>query len=180
MREHASFADLMDHLAGRPDARVAAHLEACPACAEAAAAAARVIAAGRRAATAPAPTKRALKRAGRIFRDARRAEAPGLLELVFDSFLKPVAAVRSGAAAARFLRYEGDVTVEIEVREGVRGRDLRGQLTPKGYAKEVTLVAGRVRRRARVEPDGTFVLRAVPRGEAELRIGPARVAHLDL
>jgi anti-sigma factor RsiW len=172
----------MDHLAGRKDARVAAHLEACPACAEAAAAAARLLAAGRRAAAAPVPTKRALARAERIFRDARAARAPSLLELVFDSFLKPVtaAAVRSGAVAARFLRFAGDVTVELEVREGARGRDVRGQLTPRDYAQEVTLRAGKVGRRAKVEPDGTFVLRAVPRGEVEIRIGSVRIANLDL
>jgi anti-sigma factor RsiW len=174
MRDHPDFAALADHLAGREDAAVAAHLKGCAACAQAAAAVARLLAAGRRAASAPLPSRRALRLALKAF---RAPKAPSLLELVFDSFRKPATAqaIRAGALETRFLRFSGEATVEIEVREGARGTEIRGQVTPKEYAPEVTLVAGKVRRRAKVAPDGTFVLRSVPRGAAEIRLGGARI-----
>ena len=174
MREHPEFAALLDHLAGRVDEQVVAHLAQCSACAAAAQKAARLLEAGRKAVAEPEPSRRALRLAMQAFRGEK---GPSLLKLVFDSFLKPATAqaIRSGALTARFLRFSGDVGMEIEIREGARGTEVRGQLTPKDYAPEVTLVAGKARRRAKVAADGTFVLRNVPRKAVEIRVGSARV-----
>jgi hypothetical protein len=175
MREkHPDFAALLDHLAGREDPDVATHLGACAACAKAAKAAGQLLAAGRRAAAEPPPSRRALRLAMKAFRAPKTSS---LLELLFDSFLKPAAAqaIRAGALSSRFLRFGGEVTVELEVREGARGADVRGQLTPKDYAGEVRLESGKVRRRARVAADGTFVLRSVPRKPVEITVGASRI-----
>lgn len=174
MREHPDFTTLLDHLAGRADAAIVAHLAECPACAAAAQKAARLLEAGRRAVLEPKPSRRALKLAMQAFRGER---PPSFLQLVFDSFLKPATAdaIRAGALTSRFLRFTGDVNMEIEVREGASGADLRGQLTPADFAKEVTLLAGKGRRRAKVAADGTFVLKNVPRKTVEIRVGNARV-----
>ncbi len=174
MQEHPEFAALLDHLAGRADEQVVAHLAQCPACAAAAQKAARLLDAGRRAAKEGKPSRRAIRLAMLAFRGEK---APFLLQLVFDSFRTPATAegIRSGALTSRFLRFSGDVNVEIEVREGAGGADVRGQLLPADYAREVTLLAGKTRRRSKVDADGTFVLRKVPRKAVELRVGIARI-----
>lgn len=174
MREHPGFGALLDHVAGREDAQIVAHIKGCSACAAAARKAARLLEAGRRAMAEPKPSRRALSLAMKAFRGE---QAPSLLKLVFDSFLKPATAeaLRAQALAARFVKFSGEVTVEMEVREGARGAEVRGQLTPADYAPEVTLVAGKVLRRAKVAADGTFVLRGVPRKAVEFRIGAARI-----
>jgi hypothetical protein len=107
----------------------------------------------------------------------RGETGPSFLQLVFDSFLKPATAdaIRAGALTSRFLRFSGDVELEIEVREGASGAELRGQLTPADYATEVMVTAGKARRRAKVQADGTFVLRNVPRKTVEIRVGNSRV-----
>jgi len=173
MREHPDQADLLDHLAGRADEAVVAHLAQCAACAAAAQKAARLLEAGRRAAAAPKPSRRAFRIAMQAFRGEK---APAFLQLVFDSFLKTATAhaIRSGALTSRFLRFTGDVDMEIEVKEGARGAEVRGQLRPANCAGEVTLLAGKTRRRAKVGADGTFVLRNVPRKTVEIRVGTAR------
>ncbi len=174
MREHPEFAALLDHLAGRLDEQVVAHLAQCSACAARAQKAARLLEAGRKAVMEPKPSRRALRLAMQAFRGEKAAS---FLQLVFDSFLKPATAqaIRSGALTARFLRFSGDVNVEIEVREGAGGAEVRGQIAPADYANEVTLLAGKVRRRAKVLADGTFVLRRVPRKAVEIRVGTARI-----
>ena len=175
---HVAFAALLDHLAGRTAPQVAAHLEACPACAVRAADARRLLAAGRRAAAAPAPSRRALRRARAIFREAHAPPQVSLLRLVLDSLTRPAPALRrAGAKATRFLRYEGAVTVELQLTPtATRQRiDLHGQLTPADFAGEVVLEAGRVRRTVPVTADGTFVVRGVPKRDVELRIGTARI-----
>jgi len=131
---------------------------------------------------APKPSKRALSRALRIFRDHHRPDRPGLLHLVLDSLLRPVPAVRSTAATPpRYLRYDGQITVELQLTAGSRGIDLHGQLTPPDYAREVEVCAGdRVLRRARVGVQGHFEMTNLPRREVEVRIGEARIGRLRL
>lgn len=172
--EHPDLATLLDHLAGRADEQVVAHLAQCSACAAVAQRAARLLEAGRRAAAEPKPSRRALRLAMQAFRGEK---GPSLLKLVFDSFLTPATAegIRSGALTSRFLRFSGDINVEIEVREGAGGAEVRGQLLPPDCAKVVTLLAGKVLRRAKVSADGTFVLRRVPRKAVEIRVGNARI-----
>jgi len=138
----------------------------------------RLLAAGRRALASAPPGRRAMARAMRIFREATKPRA-SLLRLVLDSLLAPAPALRASAATGRFLRFEGAVTVELQLAPAARGIDLRGQLTPAGYAAEV-VVAGKRRRRARVAPDGSFVMRGVPRGTVTLEVGPSRFAGLTL
>jgi len=178
---HATLAALLDHLARGPDSQVEEHVATCARCAAEADRARRLLAAGRRAAAAPMPPQRVLRKALLAFRGARRADAPSYLALVLDSLLRPAPALRAaGAQTSRFLRYEGDLVVEIEVTPGTGGTELRGQLTPPDYADEVTLVCGRVTRRAAVGPEGTFVLRRVPRRAVEMRIGKSRITGLEL
>jgi hypothetical protein len=174
MREHPDYGAILDHLAGRTDETVVAHLAQCAACAAAAQKAARLLEAGRRAVAEPKPSRRALKLALQAFRGET---GPSFLQLVFDSFMKPATAegIRSGALTSRFLRFTGDVNVEIEVKEGASGAEIRGQLTPANHAPEVVLTAGKVRRRAKVNADGTFVLRNVPKKTVEIRVGTSRV-----
>ncbi len=160
-------AAILDGLLGRGPRVPGAHEEA-----------ERLLAAGRRALASAPPGRRAMARARRIFVDAARPRA-SLLRLVLDSMLAPAAALRASTAPGRFLRFEGAVTVELHLTPAARGIDLRGQLTPAGYAAEV-VVAGRRRRRARVAPDGGFVMRAVPRGTVTLEIGPSRFEGLSL
>jgi hypothetical protein len=173
-REHPDFAALLDHVAGREDQEVAVHILGCPKCSEAAAKARRLLEAGRRAAAEPKPSRRAMRLAIQAFRGEA---APSFLQLVFDSFLRPATAeaIRAGALSSRFLRFSGDVTMEVEVKEGARGTaEIRGQLTPPDFAKEVTAISGKTRRRAKVLADGTFLLRNVPRRTVELRVGNTR------
>jgi anti-sigma factor RsiW len=173
MQEHPDHGALLDHLAGREDKEVAVHLLGCARCQAEAARARRLIDAGRRAAAEPKPSSRAVKLGMQAFRGEK---APSFLQLVFDSFLKPATAegIRSGALASRFLRFSGEVQVELEVKEGGGGAEVRGQLTPPDYAPEVTVIAGKTRRRAKVAADGTFVLKNVPRKTVEFRVGSVR------
>ncbi len=180
---HVSFAQMLDHLAGFERAQVSRHLQDCPACAARAERVASLLAAGRRALRAPRLSHKARKRAARIFREHRPAASqPSVLQLVLDSLLRPAPALRATAAATptRFLRYEGLATVELQVTP-VRGRvELRGQVTPADFAVEALLVAGGKTRRGKVAADGTFLWRAVPHGEVEIRIGTVRITGLDL
>jgi anti-sigma factor RsiW len=179
---HVSFAMMFEHLAGSERAQVSRHLQDCPACAARAERVASLLAAGRRALRAPRPSRKALKRAARIFREHRSASQPSILQLVLDSLLRPAPALRTAATASptRFLRYEGVATVELQVTP-VRGRvELRGQVTPPDFAAEALLVSGAKKRRGKVAADGTFLWRAVPHGEVEIRIGTVRITGLDL
>jgi hypothetical protein len=174
MREHPEYGAILDHLAGREDKEVALHILGCAECQAAAAKARRLLDAGRRALAEPKPSRRAMKLAMQAFRGET---GPSFLQLVFDSFMKPATAeaIRSGALTSRYLRFTGDVNMEIEVREGASGAEIRGQLTPANYAPEVVLTAGKARRRAKVAADGTFVLRNVPKKTVEIRVGNSRV-----
>jgi hypothetical protein len=178
---HADFTLILDSLAGRGQRWVVGHLETCSSCAARAERAARLLAAGRRAVSAPKLSKRAMKRALRVFRQHLASQQPGALRLVLDSLLRPAPALRATTASpARFLRYEGAATVELQVTPAARGVEVRGQVTPAGHADEVILRVGRTRRRGSVAKDGTFVLRNVPRGEVEIRVGPTRITGLSL
>ena len=180
-QRHVTFLALMDHCSGRTDPAVDAHTGSCARCTAVATEARRIVEAGRRAAAAPRLTRRGLQRALAVFREAQTKRRPSLLGLVFDSLASPAPALRSHAPALnRFLRFEGEVAVEIEVSAAARGVDLRGQLTPPDFCAEVVVAAGKVSRRARVAPDGTFVLRAVPRRKIDLTLGTSRIAELDL
>ncbi|HEX5137880.1 MAG TPA: hypothetical protein VFY93_12965 [Planctomycetota bacterium] len=173
MREHPEYALLLDHVAGREDPEVAVHILGCAECSAAAAQARRLVEAGRRAMAEGKPSRRAMKLAMQAFRGE---PAPSFLQLVFDSFLKPATAeaIRAGALSSRFLRFSGDVTVELEIREGGRGAEVRGQISPGNFAPEVVAISGKTRRRAKVGEDGTFVLRNLPRKTVEFRIGNTR------
>jgi hypothetical protein len=173
MREHPEYALLLDHVAGREDPDVAVHILGCATCSAAAAKARALLEAGRRAMAEPKPSRRAMKLAMQAFRGEA---APSFLQLVFDSFMKPATAeaIRAGALESRFLRFSGDVTLELEVKEGGRGAEIRGQLTPANYAPEVVAISGKTRRRAKVGADGTFALRNVPRKTVEIRVGSTR------
>ncbi|MHC4932803.1 MAG: hypothetical protein ACYTGV_11505, partial [Planctomycetota bacterium] len=157
------------------------HLETCSSCAARAERAARLLAAGRRALSAPKLSKKAMKRAVRVFRENLAPQQPATLRLVLDSLLRPAPALRATRASpARFLRYEGAATVELQVTPAARGVEVRGQVTPSGHADEVILRVGRASRRATVAEDGTFLLQRVPRGEVEIRVGPTRITGLTL
>jgi hypothetical protein len=121
-----------------------------------------------------------MARAMRIFREFARAR-PSVLRLVLDSLAgaAPVPALRARAARTRFLRFEGEVTVEVEVSVARRGLDVRGQVTPRGDAAEVRLRGRRVRRAA-VAADGTFVVRGVSPGPVVLEVGRLRTEGLVL
>lgn len=179
---HVSFAMMMDHLAGFERAQVSRHLRDCPACAARAERVASLLAAGRRALRAPRPSHKNLARAVRIFREHRSASQPSVLQLVLDSLLRPAPALRAAATAAptRFLRYEGPATVELQVTPAGGRVELRGQLTPHDFAAEALLLSGTKRRRGKVAADGTFLWRAVPHGEVEIRIGTVRITGLVL
>jgi anti-sigma factor RsiW len=174
MREHPEHGAILDHVAGHEDKEVALHLLGCAECQAAAAQARRLLDAGRRAMAEPKPSRRAMKLAIQAFRGET---GPSFLQLVFDSFMKPATAeaIRSGALTSRFLRFTGDVNMEIEIKEGASGAEVRGHLTPANFAPEVVITAGRARRRAKVQADGTFVFRNVPRKTVEIRVGNARV-----
>ncbi|MFQ5843949.1 MAG: hypothetical protein ACE5JG_03075 [Planctomycetota bacterium] len=177
--QHPDLPALLDLAAGR-EGPARAHLASCTRGGELGGGLRRLVAAGRRAAAAPRLSGRARRRALRVFREQVRP-APSLLRLVVDSWLRAAPALRAGARApARYLRFEGEVQVEIQVTAGARGRDLRGQLTPPDFAPEVVAVAGRTRRRAPVAGDGTFLLRGVPRRTVELQIGRASIRDLEL
>ena len=178
MTQHPAFAALLDLAAGRGTEPVRGHVAACAHCRRLHENVERLVAAGRRARPVSLST-RARRRVQRIFRDHFRPKV-SLLDLVLDSLWRPAPALRTAAAPARFLRFEGDVQVELEITPSRRGVDLRGQLTPAGYAREVLLTVAGKRRRARVAADGTFLLRGVPRREVQLEIGAARIEGLHL
>ncbi|MHC4222745.1 MAG: RNA polymerase sigma factor [Planctomycetota bacterium] len=179
--QHADFTLILDSLAGRGQRWVDGHLETCSSCAAQAEKAARLLAAGRRALSAPKLSKKAMKRAMRVFREHLAPQQPVALRLVLDSLLRPAPTLRATKASpTRFLRYEGAATVELQVTPAVRGVEVRGQVTPASHADEVVLRVGRTLRRGRVAKDGTFILRGVPRGEVEIRVGPTRITGLAL
>ncbi|MGQ0615218.1 MAG: hypothetical protein ACT4PV_15905 [Planctomycetaceae bacterium] len=174
---HLDFADLLEEAAGRGSAADSAHLASCARCREQLAGAERLLDAGRRAVASPAPSQRLLARAVRLFREA---DSPRL-RLAFDSFLHMAPALRSLAAAPpRFLRFEGAATVELQVSRTTRGFDVRGQVTPADFTKEVAFVAGPTVRRAKVESDGSFLLRRLARGCYRLEAGAAAFDALEL
>lgn len=172
MGMHLDFADLLDLAAGR--ATDDAHARACAACRARLAEARRIVEAGREALRAPAPGKRAMRLAMAAFRRAR-AEPRGAFRLAFDSFLEALPALRATAASSRFLRFEGEATLELEVREGARGTELRGQVTPPGFAPEVTVTQGGRSRSASLDAQGVFLVRGLRPGGIEMRLGEHRV-----
>ena len=104
---HVGFALLFEHAAGRSTPRVEEHLLACDTCAAEAARAQLLLDAGRRAADAPRPSRRLLRRATRIFREHGKVEdRPSLLRLVLDT----------GEPAAVDVGHAHDVTRSLRVR----------------------------------------------------------------
>lgn len=180
--ERISFARLLDHLAGRADAVVQKRIDRGAIPPDRIEAARRLLDAGRRALTAPTPSRRLRKRARRVFRDAREAEARrgGLLRCVLDNLLQPAPALRASAAVSRFLRFEGHRTVELQVTPRDRGVELRGQVTPPTGIDTATLRTDGRTRTAPVDEGGLFVFRRVRVGRIELDFGDARiVAELE-
>jgi len=180
MSMHVPFEDLLERAAGRTVRFDAAHLARCPHCRERVDAAHAIVAAGRRALAAPRPGRRAMARAVRAFRDGSAPPVPAF-RLVLDTLLRAAPALRSRASArSRFLRFEGPATLELQVTTEARAVELRGQITPKGFAKEVVLRGGRARRRTRIGADGTFLFRKAPRGVVRVTIGDAAIDRLEL
>ena len=137
----------------------------------------RLFLAGRRAIAAPQPSKKLMRRAMRVYRDARKQARPSTLRLVLDSLAAPAPALRAGTMKQdRFLRFEGDITVEIAVAARGSTLQIRGQVSPRNAAGFVTIGAKTVRVRA----DGTFVIRGVRRGPTEIIVGAARITGLTL
>lgn len=131
-----------------------------------------------RAVSAQAPVPRAwVRRAARLIRGKPRPFA-----LVFDSWFQSQPALRraSTAASPRFLRFEGPVTIDIEIAPGRRGATLLGQLDPVDAVREVGLEAGGRERRAKVGKDGTFRFGSVPPGRATLECGGTRLEDLPI
>jgi anti-sigma factor RsiW len=169
----------MDQLSGRESRATTTHLSACASCRARADESQRLLGAGRRALSVPALSSRAKKRAVALFRREQRPR-PGVLRLVLDTLLRPAPALRAPGTAARYLRFEGDVTVELQVSPQTRGVELRGQITPADAASEVIALSGKARRRARIEKDGTFVFRALPRRKMDLQVGAGFIRDLEL
>lgn len=179
---HPSLAALMDQLSGRESRATATHLSACASCRARADEARRLLLTGRRALSAPALGARGKRRAVALFRREQRPQA-GLLRLVLDTLLRPAPALRAAGAAgtaARYLRFEGDMTVELQVTPRNRGVELRGQITPADAASEVIARSAKARRRAPVQRDGTFVFRSLPLRRVDLRFGAGLIRDLEL
>jgi len=124
-------------------------------------------------AEAPAP-KRALRGAMRIFRADRqqRTSRPGLLRLVFDSWLEPAPAVRgAGGESSRFLRFDGACRLEIQVRSTARGVELFGQVDPSDAAREARAEYAAKDRRVPIDPVGSFHFPRLPHGPLRIWIG---------
>ena len=164
-----TFADILDHLAGREDPAVTRFLEIEP---EAAEAATRLLRATRQAGRAP-----------RLFRAEMRPATPTVLQLLFDSLATPAPALRDRPRPTlpRFLKYgTGEVSVEMQLERVGRGVELRGQVTPAGYAHAAELeLRGRVRS-APIDARGVFRFAALPRGRAGLSIGALRIEELEI
>lgn len=179
--DHLSLPALLDLLLGRGDEASAGHLQDCAHCSEQSAVARRLLAAGRGAVENHKPGRSAMARAMRAYREARAPAAPTLLRLVLDSLLRPAPALRTVAAPARFLRYEGPATIELQITPVAGGVELRGQITPADFALEVGVVtqSGRTLR-VQVAPDGTFLFARLRHGRVGIEAGPARIPDLTL
>ncbi|MGI5131992.1 hypothetical protein ACQEVB_34670 [Pseudonocardia sp. CA-107938] len=94
-----------------------------------------------------------------------------LAELVLDS-AEALTSVRSGTADVRVLSFEaGDVTVEVQVQEGPRGRELRG-LVDGTQVETVTVEFGAAEQLVvAVDEDGWFTAAPVVAGPVRLRLG---------
>lgn len=115
-----------------------------------------------------------------IRRAAKLARAkPRLFAVVFDSWFEPQPALRraSMAATPRFLRFEGPLTIDLEIAPN---GTVLGQLEPPNQVREVRVEAGGRVRRAKVGPDGTFRFRSLPRGSATLEIDGQRIEDLPI
>ena len=124
---------------------------------------------------APA-TRRALREALRIFRADRkeRSARPGLLRLVFDSWLSPAPAVRgAGAESSRFLRFDGACRLELQVRSTARGVELFGQVDPSDAAPEARAEYAGKDRLVPIDPVGSFHFPRLPHGPLRIWIGDA-------
>jgi anti-sigma factor RsiW len=176
---HLSLPVLLDQLSGRETKAATEHLSACAACRGQAKRARRLLDAGRAALVAPALSARTRRKALALFRREQRPQ-PGLLRCVLDSLLRPAPALRNMGTAARYLRFEGDVTVELQVTPQRRGVELRGQITPADFTEEIIVTSGKARRRASVKPDGTFVFRSLSRGKVDVQMGDGFIRDLEL
>ncbi|MHC4410694.1 MAG: carboxypeptidase-like regulatory domain-containing protein [Planctomycetota bacterium] len=115
-----------------------------------------------------------------IRRAAKLARAkPRLFAVVFDSWFEPQPALRRAgtAAAPRFLRLQGPLTIDLEIAPN---GTLLGQLEPPDRVREVRVEAGGRVRRAKVGPDGTFRFRSLPRGSATLEVDGQRIEDLPI
>ncbi|MHC4450189.1 MAG: peptidase associated/transthyretin-like domain-containing protein [Planctomycetota bacterium] len=115
-----------------------------------------------------------------IRRAAKLARSkPRLFAVVFDSWFEPRPALRRAGitAAPRFLRFEGPLTIDLEIASD---GTVLGQLEPPQQVREVRIEAGGRVRRAKVGPDGTFRFRSLPRGSAALEVDGQRIEDLPI
>lgn len=175
-----SFADILDHLAGRENPDVASLLAEDPGAADVAA---RLLRATRDAGRAPRLSRSMARRARRIFRQEMQPSRRTVLELLFDSLVTPAPALRvsSRAAAPRFLRYgTEDISVELQIARIGRSWELRGQVTPADHATVVVLKQNGRAKGIRVDASGVFRFVSLSRGEATLFIGSAWIEDLEI
>ena len=131
----------------------------------------------------PAVPKRAAARALKVFRSSRKpaSGASTLLRLVFDSWFEPAPALRAvGSVATRFLRFDGVVRVELQIRETPRGVELFGQVDPPASASTVQLEFEGKQRRTAIDAVGSFRFARLRHGAARLRIGDLTVEDVPL
>ncbi len=109
------------------------------------------------------------------------AAAPSL-KLVFDSFAANALALRSTSTRdIRFLRYDGEFSVEIQVKPDGRGAELRGQISPcDATSGGILIPQGCIEHEFAVAEDGTFRLSCLNGDAVDIDFGPARIVDLPL
>ncbi len=178
-----SFEALLRHAAGRRDPKIASAIEASPELKELAAKLSRMVQLSRRNEDdgRSSPERQYFRR---LAPDDGRApvSASPSLQLAFDSRAGNAAALRSIATRdVRFMRYEGEYSVELQIRADSGGTEVRGQVSPHGAATwGIIIPGGSLEREFSIAQDGTFVVRGLHRECVEIDFGSARIAELTL
>ncbi len=182
-----SFDRLLRYATGRRDESLEAAMEASPDLRELADQLSRMVSISRR-----STTGMELPVAGSWFQrqlladDGTPIPPTALLKLVFDSWSGEATALRAVATQdVRFLRYDGEFSVELQVRTDGGSTEIRGQVTPHRAATWGVLVPnGHIEREFRIAEDGTFVVGDLPAQPIELDLdldfGSARITDLTL
>ncbi len=183
---HPNILGLLDLAVDEAPPGAQRHVARCAPCARRLDGAREIVAAGRRLAAAPVLERRHVNAAVRIFRRTRTTWLETSLRLVTDLLLAgPTPALRDGATAAttRFLRFEGRLTLELQIAHepGARTFSLHGCALPATDAGgEALLVGDDGELRAPIDDLGGFSFRGVRAGAYELRIGSVATARVEL